>query len=135
MPAHERTGFRTALAAVLAGLAIVPPAVVAAVAATQPPALRTAAAAAPDGAALFDVHCIACHGPDARGIDNLGVDLVASPFVARSAEPDLVGFLKDGRLPDDPDSLTGRPMPGFAWVAEGELRALAAFLKSRNGKG
>lgn len=133
MPAHERTGPGPALAAVIAGLAIAPLAV--AVAATRPPAVRTAATAPPDGAALFDVHCIACHGPDARGIDNLGVDLVASPFVARSAAPDLVAFLKAGRLPDDPASLTGRPMPGFAWVAEGELRALADFLKSRNGKG
>lgn len=91
-----------------------------------------AAAAGPDGNALFDVHCIACHGPDGTGIDNLGVDLVASAFVAGSTEEGLVAFLQAGRLPDDPASLTGRPMPGFAWVTEGELRALAAFVKARN---
>lgn len=134
MPAQHRIASRRVPAlAALAGLAVAPLAAVAAVAATQPAMVRMAAA--PDGAALFDVHCIACHGPDGRGIDNLGADLVASAFVARNGEPALVEFLKAGRLPDDPASLTGRPMPGFAWVADSELRALAAFLKSRNGKG
>lgn len=90
---------------------------------------------AADGSELFDVHCIACHGPDARGIEDQGVDLVASPFVARESAAGLVEFLKAGRVADDPASVTGRPMPGFYWVAESELEALAAFLKDRSGGG
>ncbi len=92
-----------------------------------------AAAAARNDA--FDQHCISCHGPDARGIDNLGVDLVASDFVRKSSEAALVEFLKLGRLADDPGTRSGQLMPGFGWVAEGELVSLAAFLKSLHDGG
>jgi mono/diheme cytochrome c family protein len=85
------------------------------------------------GAAAFDLHCISCHGPDARGIENVGVDLVASALVSGSSQRELVGFLAAGRTADDPASLTGRPMPGFAWLSESELAAIAAFLKARSG--
>jgi ubiquinol-cytochrome c reductase cytochrome c subunit len=130
-PGHGPRSRRPALrrAAVAGGLAAAG-AIAAAVAA--PPPAQIVLAAAPDGSALFDVHCIACHGPDGRGIENLGLDLVASAFVAGQPQAELVGFLRAGRLPDDPDSVTNRPMPSFGWLTDGELRALAAFLKSRN---
>jgi mono/diheme cytochrome c family protein len=89
-------------------------------------------AAAGDSNPQFELYCIACHGPDARGIEGAGVDLIASKFVAGKTEDGLVAFLKTGRLPDDPASRTGRPMPGFAWVPEGELKSVAAFVKARN---
>lgn len=103
------------------------------VAAPAPAGAATMAAAAGDFNPQFDQYCIACHGPDGRGVANLGVDLVASAFVGRNSEAALVEFLKAGRLPDDPASVTGRPMPGFAWVPEGELTSIAGFLKSRSG--
>ncbi len=98
------------------------------------PALAAVASApAADTNAQFDQYCIGCHGPDARGVANLGVDLVASAFVAKSSQQVLLEFLKAGRLPDDPANSTGRPMPGFSWVPEGELESVAGFLKSRGG--
>jgi mono/diheme cytochrome c family protein len=100
--------------------------------------MSVAAPATVAGAADFDAayeqYCVACHGADARGIDNLGVDLVASAFVAATSEQGLVEFLQVGRLPDDPATRTGRPMPGFSWVSESELESIAGFLKSRSGK-
>lgn len=91
-------------------------------------------AAADDSNAAFEQYCIGCHGPDGRGIENLGVDLVDSPFVVRTSEQGLVEFLAVGRLPDDPETRAGRPMPGFSWVPESELKSIAAFLKSRSGR-
>ena len=41
-------------------------------------------------------------------------------------------FLKVGRLPNDPASVSGRPMPGFAYVDEAELAAIADYLKQRS---
>lgn len=91
-------------------------------------------AGAADSDAAFEQHCVACHGPDGRGIENLGVDLVTSPFVATTSEQELVEFLQVGRLPDDPSTRTGRPMPGFSWLAESELESIAGFLKSRSSE-
>ena len=96
------------------------------------PGFVPTAAASADSNSQFDQYCIGCHGPDGRGITNLGVDLVASAFVASKSESALVEFLKAGRLPDDSASKTGRPMPGFAWVPEGELKSVAAFVKARS---
>jgi mono/diheme cytochrome c family protein len=98
-------------------------------------AVGAAAPAVARGASspVFDQHCIACHGPDARGIENLGVDLVESAFVRRSTSAELITFLRSGRLIDHPATLTGRPMPGFGWLTDGELEALAEFLKAQAG--
>jgi mono/diheme cytochrome c family protein len=94
----------------------------------------TVARAAADSNPYFEQYCIGCHGPDARGIENAGVNLVDSAFIATTSDQGLVEFLKVGRLPDDPANRTGRPMPGFSWVPESELKSVAAFLKSISGK-
>jgi mono/diheme cytochrome c family protein len=90
-------------------------------------------ASAGDDNPQYDKYCAACHGSDARGIQNSGVDLVTSTFVSNATPQALVDFLAQGRPSDDPASKTGRPMPGFSWVPEGELMSIAAFLKSPNG--
>jgi len=80
---------------------------------------------------LYNVHCSACHGPNGEGIEGLGVDLVASEFVAGSDSDALVVLLGDGRMPDAETSLTGRPMPSFAWMGEDELHGLAVLLQDK----
>ena len=82
--------------------------------------------------AAFATYCMVCHGVDGRGVAGLGVDLVSSPYVASASPGALVEFLKAGRLPNDPASVSGRPMPGFAYVDEAELAAIASYLKQRS---
>jgi mono/diheme cytochrome c family protein len=84
--------------------------------------------------AKYATNCLVCHGADLKGVDQLGVSLVESKFVAGKSEAELVEFLKVGRLPDDPNTLTGRPMPGFSWIAEEELREIAAYVKSQTAQ-
>jgi mono/diheme cytochrome c family protein len=79
---------------------------------------------------LYSVHCIACHGADATGVAGLGLNLVDSELVAGSSQAELAAFLKVGRLPDSPDSVTGVPMPAFAWMGDAELAEVAGYLKS-----
>lgn len=81
------------------------------------------------GAASYAVNCVACHGADRRGIDQLGVTLVGSRFVAAKSEAELVGFLKVGRMPGQPGSVRNGVMPAFAYLPEAELAALAKYLK------
>jgi len=89
-------------------------------------------AAAADGGDVFAQNCLACHGSGGEGIENLGANLRDSAFVRDTAAAALVEFLRVGRFPDDPASATGRPMPGFGWLTDGELEAVAAFIKSRS---
>jgi len=81
------------------------------------------------GQQLFEAQCIACHGADAGGIDSIGVSLTNSSFVVSSSQDELIAFLKVGRMPNDPATITGLVMPGFAWIAEQDLAALAAYVK------
>ena len=80
---------------------------------------------------LYNVHCSACHGPTGEGVEGLGVDLVASEFVAGSDPGELIVFLQEGRMPDADASLTGRPMPSFAWMGDDELHDLVVFMQGR----
>jgi hypothetical protein len=41
---------------------------------------------------------------------------------------DLTEFRKIGRMPNNPASITGRPMPAFAWLAKEDLAAVAGHL-------
>jgi mono/diheme cytochrome c family protein len=81
----------------------------------------------------FEINCLACHGADLEGIDGLGVSLAGSAFVGRKSVEELVAFLKVGRMPGDPESVSGRPMPGFAWLPEADLAEIAAYIKARRG--
>lgn len=101
----------------------VAPAAAAAVAATT-------SAVAGGQPAVYTAQCAACHGADAKGVEGLGLDLVASQLVADSSVDELVAFLKAGRMPGSPDSVTGIPMPAFAWLPQADLDAVASYLKS-----
>ena len=82
-----------------------------------------------DGAALYATHCLACHGEKLQGIAELGVRLAGSDYVRRSNTEALTAFLKVGRLPGQPGNISGRVMPGFGYLPEPELAAVAEFVK------
>lgn len=97
------------------------------------PAPAVAAAVAVAGAAapaVYMTNCVACHGADAQGVEGLGLPLAGSELVAQSSEAEIVEFLKAGRMPGSPDSVTGIPMPSFAWMPQGELEEVAGYLKT-----
>jgi len=93
-------------------------------------AVATAAVATAAVSTVFAANCAACHGPDAMGVQGLGLNLVASKLVMDSAPDDLIVFLKNGRPLDAPDNVTGVPMPSFAWMSDADLAEVAGYLKS-----
>ena len=105
-----------------------PVAVPEAEAATEATAAAEQVAAA--SSETYSIHCVACHGPDAKGVEGLGLNLVASELVASSTAEELTAFLKEGRLPDSPDSVTGIPMPAFAWMNAEQLAEITTYLKA-----
>ena len=80
----------------------------------------------------FLLNCVACHGVQLEGVEGLGPSLARSSFVGRQSVQELVAFLKAGRMPDDPASVSGRSMPGFAWLTEADLVDIATYVKGQN---
>lgn len=78
--------------------------------------------------------CVACHGPDAKGLPNLGKSLypVDSPFVSEKSDLELVEFVKVGRTPDDPLNTTGVGMPakgGNPAITEQQIYDVIAYIR------
>ncbi|MBK9123664.1 MAG: c-type cytochrome [Chloroflexi bacterium] len=84
------------------------------------------------GEMLF-VSCAACHGPDARGIPNLGKDLIDSEFVAAQTDDALVQFIITGRPIWDPQNTTGIDMPGKGGnptLTSDDIHAIVAYIRT-----
>lgn len=79
------------------------------------------------------IQCSACHGPDARGLPNLGKNLVESEFVAAQTDAALVQFIITGRPIWDPLNTTGIDMPGKggnpAMTTE-DIEAIVAYIRT-----
>lgn len=84
------------------------------------------------GQTLF-VTCSACHGVDARGLPNLGKDLVASEFVGGLSDADLLTFVKTGRPVWDSANTTGVDMPpkgGNPAFTDDQLLSIIAYIRT-----
>ena len=51
---------------------------------------------------LFHQTCLACHGPDGKGLPNLGGGLTTSEFTKASADDELLSYLLIGKTAEDP---------------------------------
>jgi len=82
--------------------------------------------------------CAACHGPDARGLPNLGKDLVTSEFLTTLTDQQLHDFIVTGRPMWDPLNTTGIDMPprgGNPALSDDEIFAIIAYIRVLRGEG
>ncbi|NPV65900.1 MAG: cytochrome c [Anaerolineae bacterium] len=110
---------------------ILPPAIITPVVAADLPAYAPEAVAA--GEAAYASLCTACHGPDARGLPNLGKDLVDSEFVRSQSDRELQQFIIMGRPIWDPANTTGVDMPprgGNPALSNEDILNIIAYLRS-----
>jgi mono/diheme cytochrome c family protein len=85
------------------------------------------------GKAKFDNSCVSCHGPDAKGLPNLGRDLTTSEFFKTTPDLDLVAFVTQGRPTSDPANTTGVDMPpkgGNPALSEQDIKDIISYLRT-----
>jgi mono/diheme cytochrome c family protein len=129
-----------AWAMVLVGLALV---LTACGSSAPAPTAAPTTAAAPTGdpvrgKTLFDGTCAACHGTDAKGLPNLGKNLVTSEFEKGKTDAQLVEFIKTGRPISDPANTTGVEMPpkgGNPNFTDQDLFDIVAYLRTLQAAG
>lgn len=82
------------------------------------------------GKTLYGIHCRLCHGPDLRGGDMGGVNLLRSALVLKDQDGELIlPVVTQGRFP--PGSA---PMPALALPAA-DVKAVAAYIHSVAARG
>ncbi len=85
------------------------------------------------GKQWYEQTCSSCHGPDAKGLPNLGKDLTTSEFVKSQTDEGLLEFVKKGRPASDPANTTGVDMPpkgGNPALTDDQIRAIIAYIRS-----
>jgi len=85
------------------------------------------------GKTQFESVCSACHGPDAKGLPNLGKDLTTSEFARGLTDAELVEFVKTGRSVSDPANTTGVDMPpkgGNPAFSDQNLYDIVAYIRT-----
>lgn len=85
------------------------------------------------GETLFQNTCAACHGPDAKGLPDLGKDLTTSEFVKGLTDAELVAFITEGRPISDPANTRGVAMPpkgGNPALSDEDLFDIVAYIRT-----
>ena len=88
---------------------------------------------ATNGKKQYSTTCIACHGPDAKGMPGLGKDLTASTFLKGLPDAEVVLFLTKGRPSSDPLNTTKVDMPpkgGNPVLKDQDLADIVSFLRT-----
>jgi len=89
------------------------------------------------GKTAFEGTCASCHGPDAKGLPNLGKDLTISTFVVDQTDAQLLKFVKTGRPATDPANTTKIDMPpkgGNPALTDQDITNIIAFIRSIHQK-
>jgi mono/diheme cytochrome c family protein len=97
-----------------------------------------AAADKAHGQLIFTTICATCHGSDGNGVKGLGKSIVASEFVRKASDDQLVDLLTKGRDAKDPLNTTGVVMPpkgGNAALTEKDLRDVVLYVRALNKPG
>ena len=84
------------------------------------------------GKALYSQTCITCHGPRGHGMPKQGTNLRSSKFIAEHTDEQIVAFLRQGRLAEDPENQMGILMPargGNQALDDASLANIVAFLR------
>ncbi|MDH3455423.1 MAG: c-type cytochrome [Gemmatimonadota bacterium] len=89
------------------------------------------------GASLFAERglCYACHGPEGKGIPNLGVDLTDDEWLHSDGSFEgVLETIMQGVSPDRSSSGTMMPPKGGSSLSNDQIKAVAAYVWSLTNK-
>lgn len=85
------------------------------------------------GEIAYGIFCVACHGPGATGIENLGLNLTDSAYIGNVNDEELLAFVIEGRTASHPDNISGVAMPprgGYPNLSDDQIKQIIAYLRS-----
>jgi disulfide bond formation protein DsbB len=85
------------------------------------------------GKRLYEASCIACHGADARGVPNLGRDLVQGQLARTLSDQEMIAMVVRGRFPGDAGFKGPVPMPpkgGRDDFSNADIGAVVAYVRA-----
>ena len=81
------------------------------------------------GSSIYGIYCRLCHGPDLRGGDMGGINLLRSALVLKDQDGELIGpVVTQGRFPPGMPPMPPLPLSGD------DLKAVAAYIHSVTAK-
>jgi disulfide bond formation protein DsbB len=86
------------------------------------------------GAQIFKESCAACHGPDARGLPNLGNTLVESELINTATDAEILAQIRQGVDLNNPRNTTGLVMPpsgGRPDLSDAQLLSIVNWIRSQ----
>jgi len=87
------------------------------------------------GQQVFITLCATCHGTDGTGIKGLGKSLIASEFVKKASDDQLIEMVTKGRDAKDPLNSTGVAMPpkgGNPALTDKDLHDVVVYVRTLN---
>lgn len=86
------------------------------------------------GQSLYERSCAGCHGFKGEGVAGIAVPLVGSAYLDPTQVDDaaVLTFIRVGRSADDPQNISGRPMPpsgGNPTLTDAEILAIVRYLR------
>lgn len=85
------------------------------------------------GKRLYEASCIACHAADARGVPNLGRDLVHGQLARSLSDQEMIAMVVRGRFPGDAGFKGPVPMPpkgGRDDFSDADIHAVVAYVRA-----
>jgi disulfide bond formation protein DsbB len=85
------------------------------------------------GKRLYEASCIACHAADARGVPNLGRDLVQGQLARSLSDQEMIAMVVRGRFPGDAGFKGPVPMPpkgGRDDFSDADIHAVVAYVRA-----
>lgn len=85
------------------------------------------------GEVKYNEVCIACHGANGQGVENLGKPFTTSDFVESQTDEELLAFVKTGRPVGDPLNTTGVDMPpkgGNPALTDDQILDIIAYIRT-----